>query len=124
MERVMHRMVGLFLVDEPDLDLVADPESPVDGGVLGTGLPIDHQPAHVRRRRLAVDLDHVVFPFDAVRATVRMPSVFVLLVLPMVLFVPVMLLMTVVLLLALTVAMAVVVVFVAVHVMLLVGALA
>src|SRR5215211_1473178 len=50
-ERVMHRMVGLHLVDEPDLDLVADAEPPADRVVLGAGRP--------------VELDHVVFPFDA-----------------------------------------------------------
>ena len=66
-ERVVHRMVGVHLVDEPDLHLVADPEPPVDRVVLGAraGRPVDELPAHVRRRRHPVDLDHVVFPLDA-----------------------------------------------------------
>jgi hypothetical protein len=114
MERVMHRMVGLHLVDEPDLDLVADVELPVDGGVLSAGFPIDDQPAHIGRRRLPVQLDHVVFPFDAFRSAVRMASLFamgvVLLVVSVVVFV-------------LAVAMAVTVLFVPVHVVLSVSSL-
>ena len=107
MERVMHRMVGLHLVDEPDLDLVADVELPVDGGVLSAGFPVDDQPAHIGRRRLPVQLDHVVFPFDAFRSAVRMASLFamgvVLLVVSVVVFM-------------LAVAIAVTVLFVPVHV--------
>ena len=64
-ERVVHRMVGVHLVDEADLHLVADPEPPVDRVVLGVGRAVDELPAHVRRRRDLVDLDHVVFPLDA-----------------------------------------------------------
>jgi hypothetical protein len=34
-------MVGFHLVDEPDLDLIAELELPVDGRVLGAGFPVD-----------------------------------------------------------------------------------
>src|SRR3954453_17351944 len=79
MERVMHRMGGLHFVDEPDLDLVAEPKLPVDVRVLGAGLTVDDQPAHVRRRRRPVDLAHVVFPFDPFSSAVRVaPYVVVL----------------------------------------------
>jgi hypothetical protein len=50
-ERVMHWVVGLHLVDEPDLDLIPHLEPPVDGGVLGPGFPVDDQPTHVLGRR-------------------------------------------------------------------------
>src|SRR5436190_8670891 len=45
-------------------------ERPVDLGVFGTGLSVDELPAHVRRRRHPVDLDHVVFPLDPLRSLV------------------------------------------------------
>ena len=36
-ERVVHRVVGVHLVDQADLHPIADPEAPVDRGVLGAG---------------------------------------------------------------------------------------
>jgi hypothetical protein len=35
--------------------------------ILGIGVAIDQLPAHIRRRRQLVDVDHVVFPLDAAR---------------------------------------------------------
>src|SRR6476659_10984345 len=46
-ERVRHRMVGVHLVDEADLDLITTSEVPVDGGIFGAGVAIDELPAHV-----------------------------------------------------------------------------
>ena len=46
-ERVVHRMVLVHLVGQPDLDPVADAEGPGDGGVLGPGLLVDQLPDHV-----------------------------------------------------------------------------
>ena len=63
-ERVVHRMVRVHLVDEPELDAVADRELPVDPVVGRAGVAVDEHPAHVRGRRQAVDLDHVVLPLD------------------------------------------------------------
>ena len=57
-------MVGVHLVDEADLHTVADPKPPVDPCILRARLAVDELPAHVRRRRHPVDLDHVVFPLD------------------------------------------------------------
>ena len=45
-------------------------ERPVDLRVLGAGVAVDQLPAHVRRRRHPVDLDHVVFPLDPLRGVV------------------------------------------------------
>src|ERR687891_2384705 len=73
-EQVVHRVVGLHLVHESDLDLVADAETPVDRVVLGTGRPVHDDPAHVGRRRLPVHLDHVVFPLDTAGCIVRVPG--------------------------------------------------
>ena len=75
-ERVVHRVVGVHLVDQPDLHAVADAEPPLDGVVLGVVGAVDELPAHVRRRRELVDLDHVVFPLDAVgrRVAVAVPA--------------------------------------------------
>ena len=82
-EGVGHRMVGVHFVDEADLHLVADPERPVDLSVLGAGFAVDELPAHVRRRRHAVDLDHVVFPLDSLRRVVCVASAVVSVVLVM-----------------------------------------
>src|SRR5215204_4016176 len=61
-------MVGGHFIDQPDLDSVADGESPVDGGVVGAGGPIEEPPVHGGAGGLAVDLDHVVLPLDALCA--------------------------------------------------------
>src|SRR3954471_22906238 len=71
-EGVVHRVVARHLVEQPDLHPVADAELPGDGIVLGVGIAVDQLPAHVGRRGEPVDLDHVVLPFDAVRARVVM----------------------------------------------------
>jgi hypothetical protein len=71
-ERVVHRVVGVLLVDDPDLHLVADAELPVDRVPSVAGVLVDDEPARVLRCRLAVDLDHVVLPLDAPRRVVRM----------------------------------------------------
>src|SRR5918994_3049813 len=68
MEWVRHGMVRVHLVDEANLDAVADAEPPGDARVLRASLAVDKLPAHVCRRGLSVDLDHVVFPFDSLRA--------------------------------------------------------
>src|SRR5262249_11156267 len=70
-ERVRHRMIGVHFVDQPKLHLVPDMKRPVDLGVLGACLSVDELPAHVRRRRHPIDLDHVVLPLDALRGVVR-----------------------------------------------------
>ena len=64
-KRVRHRMIRIHLVDQSQLDLVADAEGPVDLRVLGARVAVDELPAHVRRGRHAVHLDHVVFPLDS-----------------------------------------------------------
>ena len=46
--------------------IFTDVERPVDLSVFCPCLSVDELPAHVRRRRHSVDLDHVVFPLDAV----------------------------------------------------------
>src|SRR5215211_8970675 len=63
-------MVGRHFIDQPDLDSVADAESPVDGGAVGTGGPVQEPPVHGGAGGLAVDLDHVVLPFDTLCAPV------------------------------------------------------
>ena len=77
-------MVGVHLVDETELHLVADSKRPVDLSVFCAGLAVDELPPRVCRRRDPVDLDHVVFPLDALRAMrMRLRSVvMVLLVVP------------------------------------------
>ena len=69
-ERVVHRMVGVHLVDEPQLDLIPQAERPVDRMVGGAGVAVDELPSRVRRRRQPVDVDHVVLPLDPVRGRV------------------------------------------------------
>ena len=59
-ERVRHRMVGVHLVDKADLDLVSNPEYPVDRGVRCAGVAVDEFPAHVLRRRAPIYLEEVV----------------------------------------------------------------
>ena len=70
-EGVVHRVVPSHLVEQANLHPVADAESPVDrrGSRRRSSRSIE-LPADVGRRRHAVDLDHVVFPFDAVRRCV------------------------------------------------------
>ena len=64
-EGVVHRVIRVHLVEQADLDLVADLEAPLDGTVLGSCCRVDQLPAHVGGSRDPVDLDHVVFPLDA-----------------------------------------------------------
>ena len=78
MERVVHRVVGVHLVDQPQLDLIADTEAPVDRVVGGARFSIDEAPMHVRRRRDPVDVDHVVFPLDAISVAVLLVALVVL----------------------------------------------
>src|SRR5215218_9233260 len=68
-------MVGRHFIDQPDLDSVADAESPVDGGAVGTGGPIEEPPMHGGAGALAVDLDHIVLPLDALCAPVAHAAV-------------------------------------------------
>ena len=63
-------MVGVHLVDQADLDLVSNPEIPVDRGVRRPNVTVDELPAHVLRRRAPIHLHHVVFPLDALRVLV------------------------------------------------------
>jgi hypothetical protein len=70
MEGVVHGVIAGHLVQQPDLQPVADPESPVDRGVLVAGAFLDQRRAHVRRSGEPVDLDHVVFALDATRGGV------------------------------------------------------
>src|SRR3954462_91202 len=65
-ERMVHRMVRLYLVHEPDLHSITNGERPRDGTVLRTGLPVDEHPSHIAGLRGAVDLRHQVFPFESV----------------------------------------------------------
>src|SRR5919199_4806103 len=65
-EGVVHRVIRLHLVDEPDLHPVAHLERPGDGPVLGPGLAVDELPDHVAGVRGAVDLRHQVLPLEAV----------------------------------------------------------
>ena len=69
-ERVRHRMVRVHLVHEAQLHLVTDVEGPVDLRVFGARVAVDELPARVRGRRHPVDLDHVVFPLDALGGVV------------------------------------------------------
>jgi hypothetical protein len=69
-ERVVHRVVLVRVVDESDLHPVPDGERPVDGVVHRTGLSVDELPDHVARVRRPVHLDHRVLPFQS--APVRM----------------------------------------------------
>src|SRR3954447_10280886 len=62
---MVHRVIGLHGVDHADLHLVADGELPFDVVPGGAGRLVDQLPARVGRGRGPVDLDHVVFPFDA-----------------------------------------------------------
>jgi len=64
-ERVVHRVIGVHLVDQPDLHLVTDPEPPGDPVVPRSGVPVEKDPPHVRRGGHPVHLDHVVLPLDA-----------------------------------------------------------
>jgi len=57
-------VVGIHLVDQPQLDLVADTELPGDRVVDGARLLVDEVPAQVRGRRDPVDVEHVVLPLD------------------------------------------------------------
>src|SRR5262249_36991932 len=77
-EGVRHRMVGVHTVDEPDLHLVTYAEVPVDPGVLRARGSVDQLPAHVRRGGDPVDLDHVVFPLDALSRLVCMTGLVML----------------------------------------------
>src|SRR5690348_7181455 len=72
-EGVVHGVVAGHLVQQSDLDLVADPEAPVDRGVLRAGRLVGQLPAHVRGGGDPVDLDHVVFPLDATGGGVVVP---------------------------------------------------
>src|SRR5215210_6543269 len=72
---MVHRVVRVHLVDQPQLDLIADPEAPVDRMVGGACLPVDKAPMHVRRCRDPVDVDHVIFPFDTARLALRLLAV-------------------------------------------------
>ena len=65
-EGVVHGMVGVHLVDQADLHLVSHREPPCDGAILCAGVTVHELPAHVGRGRHPVDLDHVVFPLDAI----------------------------------------------------------
>ncbi len=65
MEGMVHGMVGVHLVDQPNLHLVANPEVPIDRVVHAARRPVDEPPAHVRWCRHTVDRDHVIFPLDA-----------------------------------------------------------
>ena len=58
----MHRVVSGHLVQQPDLDLVSDPEPPVDCGVLGPG-----QPAHAARSANNYNRDWVIKDVEPVR---------------------------------------------------------
>jgi hypothetical protein len=66
MRSAMHRMVGIHLVDQPDLHPLADRELPVDRAAVGTHRPVHQRPMHRGVGRHPVDLDHVVFPLDPV----------------------------------------------------------
>jgi hypothetical protein len=66
MERVVHRVIRLHLVNESDLHPVADREGPRDGPILGSALPVDEHPSHVAGLGGTVDLRHEVFPLEPV----------------------------------------------------------
>ena len=68
-------MVGVHLVQQPDLHAVTDAEPPLDVVVLRIVGAVDELPARVRRRRELVDVDHVVFPLDPAGRLVVMPVV-------------------------------------------------
>ena len=63
---MMHRMVLVEIVDEADLDLIADRERPVDLPVGLSGVAIDELPDHVGRVRSTVDVGHQVLPLEAI----------------------------------------------------------
>jgi hypothetical protein len=66
-EGVRHRMVGVHLVDEADLDLIADANFQSMAAFAAPGVAVDELPAHVLCCRPPIHLDHVVFPLDAPR---------------------------------------------------------
>src|SRR4051794_10864001 len=80
-ERVVHRMVRVHLVDEADLHAIADAEAPIDPCSLRACRAVDQLPARVRRRGHAVDGDHVVFPLDSARGVGMFGSYVVMVVL-------------------------------------------
>src|SRR5688572_29557067 len=63
---VMHRMIGIRLVHEAYLHLVADFELPVDALVYMSRFAIHKLPVHIGGSREAVDLHHAVFPLNTV----------------------------------------------------------
>ena len=73
-EGMVHRMVGVDLVDEPDLHPVPDPEPPVDGRTLSSAVTVNQLPARVGGGGHAVHRSHVVFPLDAGDFLVRVFS--------------------------------------------------
>src|SRR5215211_7504580 len=77
-ERVVHRVIRVHLVDEPDLHSLAYGERPGDGVVLGPALPVDELPDHVGGVRSTVDLRHQVLPLKTVAMiTMFMSAMFV-----------------------------------------------
>jgi len=69
-EWVVHRVIGFHLVDQSDLDSIADTEAPRDRAILRPSVAIDQLPDHVAGVRGAVDLGHEVFPLQAVAPSV------------------------------------------------------
>ena len=65
-ERVVHRVIRLHLVDESDLHAIAHGERPPDGAVLGAVVPVDEHPSHVAGLGCTIDLGHQVFPLESV----------------------------------------------------------
>src|SRR5919108_5268671 len=65
MERMVHGMVPGHLVDQSDLDLVPEPEPPIDSRVFCASFTVDELPTHVGGCGHSIYLDHVVFPLDA-----------------------------------------------------------
>jgi hypothetical protein len=57
-------VIGLQLVDKPELHAVADAEAPVDRVIRRAGVPVDELPARVLGRGDPIDVDRVVFPLD------------------------------------------------------------
>jgi hypothetical protein len=63
---VVHWMIGVHLVDQPDFDPVPNRERPVEWTVHCTGLPVDELPNTVARIRCPIDLRHQMLPLETI----------------------------------------------------------
>ena len=70
-ERVMHRVVLVEIVDEANLHVIPNGERPVDLPVGLSGVAIDELPDHVARVGRPVDVWHQVLPLQTIGRVMR-----------------------------------------------------